>query len=178
MFCSSLPANWELIVTVGAVGLLPPPGEPHSWVGLLWMDLDAGTSCASLVISELWLSPREASSEPSVHVCMLSRFSHVQLFATMDCSPPGSSVLGNSLGKNTGVDCHALLQGIFPRTQQLSANSFRLDVHLLVHTRSLFRWNSHMKKFCYCFARDTEARSTASSNLAGRNWVVAWCSGF
>ena len=32
----------------------------------------------------------------------------------MDCSPPGSSVHGGSPGKNTGVDCHALFQGIFP----------------------------------------------------------------
>ena len=32
----------------------------------------------------------------------------------MDCSPPGSSVPGDSPGKNTGVGCHALLQGIFP----------------------------------------------------------------
>ena len=32
----------------------------------------------------------------------------------MVCSPPGSSVHGDSLGKNTGVGCHALLQGIFP----------------------------------------------------------------
>ena len=32
----------------------------------------------------------------------------------MDCSPSGSSVLGDSLGKNTGVGCHALLQGIIP----------------------------------------------------------------
>ena len=32
----------------------------------------------------------------------------------MDCSPPGSSVHGNSPGKNTGVGCHALLQGILP----------------------------------------------------------------
>ena len=31
----------------------------------------------------------------------------------MDCSPPGSSVHGDSPGKNTGVGCHALLQGIF-----------------------------------------------------------------
>ena len=30
-----------------------------------------------------------------------------------DCSPPGFSVHGDSPGKNTGVDCHALLQGIF-----------------------------------------------------------------
>ena len=33
---------------------------------------------------------------------------------TMDCSPPGSSVLGNSPGKNTRVGCYALPQGIFP----------------------------------------------------------------
>ena len=32
----------------------------------------------------------------------------------MDCSPPGSSVHGDSPGKNTEVGCHALLQGIFP----------------------------------------------------------------
>ena len=32
----------------------------------------------------------------------------------MDCSPSGFSVHGDSPGKNTGVGCHALLQGIFP----------------------------------------------------------------
>jgi len=32
----------------------------------------------------------------------------------MDCSLPGSSVHGDSPGKNTGVGCHALFQGIFP----------------------------------------------------------------
>ena len=37
----------------------------------------------------------------------------------MDCSPPGSSVHGDSPGKNTGVGCNALLQGIFP-TQGLN----------------------------------------------------------
>ena len=31
----------------------------------------------------------------------------------MDCSPPGSSVHGDSPGKNTAVSCHFLLQGIF-----------------------------------------------------------------
>ena len=31
----------------------------------------------------------------------------------MDCSPPGSSVHGVFPGKNTGVGCHFLLQGIF-----------------------------------------------------------------
>ena len=32
----------------------------------------------------------------------------------MDCSPPCSSVYGDSPGKNTGVSCHSLLQGVFP----------------------------------------------------------------
>ena len=32
----------------------------------------------------------------------------------MDCISSGSSVYGDSIGKNTGVGCHALLQGIFP----------------------------------------------------------------
>ena len=32
----------------------------------------------------------------------------------MDYSPPGSTVHADSPGKNTGVGCHSLLQGIFP----------------------------------------------------------------
>ena len=32
----------------------------------------------------------------------------------MDCSPQGSSIYGVSPTKNIGVDCHGLLQGIFP----------------------------------------------------------------
>ena len=31
----------------------------------------------------------------------------------LDCSPPGSSVYGDSPGNNIGVSCYALLQGIF-----------------------------------------------------------------
>ena len=33
---------------------------------------------------------------------------------SMGCSLPGSSVHGDSPGKNTGVGCHARLKGIFP----------------------------------------------------------------
>ena len=36
------------------------------------------------------------------------------LCGPMGCSPPGSSVHGDSLGKNTGVGSHSFLQGIFP----------------------------------------------------------------
>jgi len=38
----------------------------------------------------------------------------------MDWGLPGSSVLGNSPGKNTEVGCHALLQGIFPTQESNS----------------------------------------------------------
>ena len=36
------------------------------------------------------------------------------LYNAMHCNPPGFSVHGNSPGNSTGVDCHVLLQGIFP----------------------------------------------------------------
>ena len=50
----------------------------------------------------------------------------------IDYSPPGFSVHGDSPGKNTGVGCHALLQGIFP-TQESNL--------LLLHLRwILYYW--------------------------------------
>ena len=54
---------------------------------------------------------------------------HPTLCNPMDCSPLGSSVHGDSPGKNTGVGCHALLQGIFP-TQGLNPG--------LPHYRQIF----------------------------------------
>ena len=45
----------------------------------------------------------------------------IQLCSTcvpMDCSPSGSSVHGDSPGKNTSVGCHALLQGSFQSRDQ------------------------------------------------------------
>ena len=50
----------------------------------------------------------------TVHACLLSRFSPVQpcvMLWTVVLKAPLSM---DSLGKNTGVSCHALLQGIFP----------------------------------------------------------------
>ena len=40
--------------------------------------------------------------------------SYPTLCDPMDCSPSGSSVHGDSPGKNTGVGSHSLLQGIIP----------------------------------------------------------------
>ena len=54
-----------------------------------------------------------------VCICVLVAYSCPILCDPMDCSPPGSSVHGYSPGKNTGVGCCCLLQGIF-QTQELS----------------------------------------------------------
>ena len=43
----------------------------------------------------------------------------------MDCRPPGSSFHGDSPGRNTGIGCHALLQGVF-LTQGLNPHLLRL----------------------------------------------------
>ena len=53
-----------------------------------------------------------ASWEAQVNSVLVAQ-SHLILCDPLDYSPPGSSVHGNSPGKNTGVGCHALLQGIF-----------------------------------------------------------------
>ena len=83
----------------------------------------AASECAKLHLYLQPLSLHLGSTSPAtpvsgkkclkkpMSVCMLSCFSCVQLCDPMDCSPPGSSVHGDSLGKNTGVGCHALLRG-------------------------------------------------------------------
>ena len=57
----------------------------------------------------------------------------------MDCSPPGSSVHGDFPGKNTGVGCHALLQGIF-LTERLNPG--------LPHCRWILYCLSHLTILC------------------------------
>ena len=55
----------------------------------------------------------------------------------MDCSPPGFSVHGDFPGKNTGVGCQAVLQGIVP-TPGIEPRSLALQqiLYCLSHQRS------------------------------------------
>ena len=53
------------------------------------------------------------------------------LFDPINCSPPGFSVHGDSPGKNTGVGCHSLPQGIFS-TQGLNLCSLH-PLHWQAH---------------------------------------------
>ena len=67
----------------------------------------------------------------------------------MDCSPPGSSVHGDSPGKNTGVGCHTLPQGIF-LTQGSNPG--------LLHCRQILYYLSHLPhtKFPHLAAHPTK----------------------
>ena len=60
----------------------------------------------------------QTSSTARCVLCLVTQ-SCPSLCDCMDCSPPGSSVHGDSPSKNTGVGCHNLLQGIF-QTQGLN----------------------------------------------------------
>ena len=65
----------------------------------------------------IWLQGRIQKMEVQ-SMCLVSQ-SCLTFCDPMNGKPLGSSVHGNSPSKNTGVGCHALLQGIFP-TQGLN----------------------------------------------------------
>ena len=63
-----------------------------------------------------------------VCVCVLSLQSCLTLCDPMGCSPPGSSVHGDSPGKKSGVGGHALLQGaVLIQGSKLQADSLPLS---------------------------------------------------
>ena len=76
------------------------------------------------------LPPQVASSSS----CLVAK-SCPALCDPTDCSPPGSSVHGDSPGENTGEGCHALLQGIFPTWD--SNPPFLCLLHWQVYSLSL-----------------------------------------
>ena len=119
----------------------------------------------------------------------------------MDRSPPGSSVHGNSAGKNTGVGCHALLQGIFP-TQGLNPGPLHcrwILYHLshqgspkvllcntnckLIISKVSFSWNlKRKKKVCvyffwrigFCACEGWQVQNLQGSSAAWRPREELW----
>ena len=76
-------------------------------------------SCRSGVIRSSGTQIGGEDAWASLRVCESESVSHVQLFATPWTPAMGLYLarllsLQNSLGKNTGVDSHSCLQGIFP----------------------------------------------------------------
>ena len=104
-------------------------------------------------------------------MCLVAQ-SCLTLCDLMDCSLPGSSVPGDSPGKNTGVSCLALLQGIFP-TQGLNPglSHCRWILYCLSHEGSprILDW------VAYPFSRGTSwpRNCTEVSCIAGR-FFTCW----
>ena len=79
-----------------------------------------------------WGRKRNTTSSyaTNCYICVRASQSWPTLCDSMDCSSPGSSVYGDSPGKNTGGGCPALLQGIFS-TQGLNPGLPTLQVDSL-----------------------------------------------
>ena len=97
----------------------------------------------------------------------LSRSALSDFCNPMDCQDPPSRILQNSPGKNTGMDGHALLQGIFP-TQGTNPG--------LPHCRWILYHLSHegipwiLEWVAYPFSRGSSwpGNRTGVSSIAGR----------
>ena len=94
-------------------------------------------------------------------LCLVAQ-SFMTLCNSKNCSPSGSSVHGNSPGKNIGLGYHALLYGIFP-TQRLNPGlpQGRILDHLS-HQRS----PRILEKVVYPFSR---------GSFQSRNWTGVSC---
>ena len=91
---------------------------------------------------------------------------------TMDCSPPSSSVHGDSPGKNTGMSRHALLQGIFA-TQGSKPGLLhcRLILYCLSHQGSpwILEW------VAYSFSRgSSQPRDRTQVSLIAGWFFTVW----
>ena len=111
---------WPANLAPGHWGCCPPPkklwdlsfqGTYLQWVG---HPLHCHFLLACTSPSYYHFLPQSRSRE---HPCCVHVQSCPALCDPIDCSPPGSS--GHSPDKNTGMDCQALLQRIFP-TQGLN----------------------------------------------------------
>ena len=122
---------------------------------IVWMHHNLFNQCSSVQLLSrirLFVTPWQharppcPSSTPGVYP-NCSQFSFLRCLVIQSCptlcdpvdySLPGSSVLGDSPGKNTGVSCHAFLQGIFP-TQRSNP--------VLPHCRRILHCLSHQGYF-------------------------------
>ena len=112
----------ESVCNAGGLGSIPglgrSPGEGKATYSSIWLGESHGLC-----------SPRDHRGSDRTERLSLSLHQVTSVDPTLcdpvDCSLPGSSVHGKK-GKNTGVGCHALLQGTF-----LSQGSNLHLLHLL-----------------------------------------------
>ena len=101
-------------------------------------------------------------------MCLLAE-SCPTLCDPVDNSPPGSSVRGDSPGKNTGVGGHALFQRIFP-TQGLNPG--------LLHCRPILYHLSHWgSPNCFVFSKAWKILPSLPQGIPVLNklWISEYC---
>ena len=87
----------------------------------------------------------------------------------MGYSPPGSFVHGDSPGKNTGMGCHAFLQGIFPtQGSNLGLPHCRWILYCLSHQQS----PGILEYVAYAFSRGTSQAWELNRGLLHFRWIV------
>ena len=99
----------------------------------------------------------------------------------MDCNIPGSSVHGDSPGKNTGGGCYALLQGIFPiQGSNPGLPHCRWILYCLIHQGSPTE-ALHRAKFKFlgcqetCISKKwgfTQFNADEFENMVAEKWLV------
>ena len=105
---------------------------------------------------------------PNHCVCATRLQSCLTLCDRMNYSPSGSSVHGDSPGKNTGMGCHALLQGIFP-TQRW--NPGLLHCRWILHQLSYQGSPKKGPSMCRCRSRAFRKRQGPQRK---RGFPVHW----
>ena len=127
-----------------------PPGSPVPGIlqarTLEWVAISFSSAWkCRCQIPCTWIScpPYPCTTDWMPHCAMLSHsvVSNSLQPHGLHCSPQGSSVHGGSLGKNTGVGCHAFLQGFFP-IQRLNPG--------LPHCRWILYRLSYQGSSCIC----------------------------
>jgi len=115
-----------------------------------------------------------------VCMCLVAQLC-LTLCNPLHCSPPGPSVHGDSPGKNTGVGCHVLLQGIFP-TQGLNPglpNCSQIVYHLSYQRSTIFSFNAHknLLRWFFAIARDSMVAQIVKNPPARQEtqvWSLVW----
>ena len=114
--------------------------QQEYWTGIPFPspDLsDPGTEPASPALPGRFFTLNHLGSHRCIYKVKVKSLSRVQLFATPCTVLSGSSVHGIFPGNSSGVDCHFLLQGIFP-TQGLNLGlpHYRQTLYCLSHQGS------------------------------------------
>ena len=108
-----------------------------------------GSSSRKLGRCFLWphLQQRLAETTHPLLCAALGRSVVSTLCNPMDYTLPGSSIHGDSPGKNTGVDCNSLLQGIFPTRDRTQVSLIAGRFFTIWATREVF---ALVRAFCTC----------------------------